>query len=171
MFSSSAVGVGKTCIAGGFVRGVMKAQGFNETISVPSPSFNLLISYGSDRGIRVHHIDAYRLTSASDAAALGVPALFASDVVIVEWPERIRGLWPTTALHVTIETSPDVSADGSGGANVDASVAAVAQPWIDEDALVMPRRVTLEVVGQRLAESAYSGILEALAAARQPTLF
>lgn len=96
VYLEGALGAGKTTLA----RGLLRELGV--TGVVRSPSYTLLESYESG-GLRVLHLDLYRLNGAQDLAALGwrdewTPgALF-----LVEWPERAAGAMPPADLHVTL---------------------------------------------------------------------
>ena len=141
----SPVGAGKTCFAGGFVRGALYAMGVAGAagLVIPSPSFNLMISYGPATGVRVHHIDAYRLADEASATALNLQGLFQSSVVLLEWPERVRALWPSATIDVAIdfcetsvEDSSTTETDGESGA-----------AWVDLDAPALARQVTISASG------------------------
>jgi tRNA threonylcarbamoyladenosine biosynthesis protein TsaE len=90
------LGAGKTTLA----RGLLRELGV--TGVVRSPSYTLLESYESG-GLRILHLDLYRLNGAQDLAALGwrdewIPgALF-----LVEWPERAAGAIPPADLHLRL---------------------------------------------------------------------
>lgn len=77
------------------------------SVAVPSPSFLLDNTYTAKSGCAIHHVDAYRLHSAEDAAVLGLPALLGRDIVIVEWPQRIAGSLPREYLLVRIASELD----------------------------------------------------------------
>jgi len=85
LYLQGELGAGKTTLA----RGLLRELGV--TGVVRSPSYTLLESYESG-GLRVLHLDLYRLDGAQDLAALGwrdewTPgALF-----LVEWPEHAAG--------------------------------------------------------------------------------
>lgn len=114
---SGELGAGKTTLAQGILRGV-GAQG-----PFTSPTFVLMKRYdlpASCRGImRVYHVDAYRIGEA-DLRAQGFVewAEDASGLVLLEWPERVPGLVPKDALHIScaveevgrrVEISPESS--------------------------------------------------------------
>ena len=89
------LGVGKTT----FVRGLVKGFGITEDIT--SPSFSLLNVYKGKR--MIFHVDAYRLTQASNFDDLMIwDAAISPWNVIVEWPEKVaarlpRSLWKLKA--------------------------------------------------------------------------
>jgi len=51
---------------------------------------------------RVHHVDLYRLDKPGDLALLPLQHMFATDVTLVEWPERLTEV-PPQALTVRLE--------------------------------------------------------------------
>ncbi len=89
---SGPVGAGKTT----FVKALGAALGVSETIV--SPTFTLMQPYELPRAIRgietLVHIDAYRLESADELAAIGAEDFFndSSCLVVIEWAEKIASL-------------------------------------------------------------------------------
>lgn len=112
---------------------------------IPSPSFNLMISYGPGTGVRVHHIDAYRLHDEASAAALNLPGLFQSSVVLLEWPERVRGLWPSATIDVAIDFCEAAAVDSCAIETGGESESGAA--WVDLDAPTLSRQVTVTTRG------------------------
>jgi len=101
------LGAGKTT----FVQQLAKEMEVEEDIQ--SPTYVLMKSYelpnnrtqfGSRRRFtRLVHIDAYRLTSAEEFAALK-PDTFLNEpgtLVLIEWPSRVQGALPTPDLTLT----------------------------------------------------------------------
>lgn len=83
---SGNLGAGKTQ----FCQGLAKGLGVKENVN--SPTFNILRVYEIRRGIikRFVHVDAYRLQSEADLAAIGIYDYFSPDTIIaIEWPENI----------------------------------------------------------------------------------
>lgn len=71
-----------------------------------SPTFSIIQPYELRNGMRVYHIDAYRITNDEEAFALGLEELFATSAYfIVEWPEKIRNFLPERRITLTLETS------------------------------------------------------------------
>lgn len=82
------LGAGKTC----FVQGL--CRGLGVTAEVVSPTFTLVNSY--DGRLRVHHLDFYRIESASELPDIGVPDLLdevadGTAVIAAEWPGPLGG--------------------------------------------------------------------------------
>tara|TARA_Y100001934_G_scaffold160669_1_gene191712 strand:- start:277 stop:588 length:312 start_codon:yes stop_codon:yes gene_type:complete len=68
---------------------------------VPSPTFTIVQTYETKLG-SIWHADLYRLTDQSEIFELGLIDAFVSEIVIVEWPERLGHLEPQDALTVEI---------------------------------------------------------------------
>ena len=98
------LGAGKTCLARGVARGLGAAAR-----EVASPTFAILHEYaGADGGIRLRHLDLYRLKDrGEDLEILGLPESVAGAPIVVEWPgQAIRGTLPPT-IEIRIERLPD----------------------------------------------------------------
>ena len=110
---SGELGAGKTA----FVQACARALGIEE--SVTSPTFVLEKIYAltpksghpmSTFG-RLVHIDAYRLEGGAALAPLGFDELMkdAGNLVMLEWPERVKGGLPEPAVSVSFVVQPDGS--------------------------------------------------------------
>src|SRR3954465_7345375 len=85
------LGAGKTQ----FTRGIVKGLG-GDGHQVSSPTFVLLNVYDAPAGMKVFHLDAYRVHGAEDFEAIGFAELMEQGgVVVVEWPQRVEPLLPT----------------------------------------------------------------------------
>lgn len=96
------LGAGKTTL----VQGI--AAGWGSLDKVTSPTFVLVNVYrrsGNGKGNeqqRLFHLDAYRLSGASEAQDLDLDALIASGPLIVEWADRIQTALPGQRLWVSM---------------------------------------------------------------------
>jgi tRNA threonylcarbamoyladenosine biosynthesis protein TsaE len=91
------LGAGKTTLTKGIVSGLGGAR----EEEVTSPTFTLVHNYHN--GVRVYHIDLYRVGNFRDFETLGVEDLFTTPaIVIVEWPERmtLRSGWPVVQIEL-----------------------------------------------------------------------
>lgn len=83
------LGAGKSVLA----RAIARGAGVHAPM--PSPTFNLLYRYDSDRGADVIHIDLYRLERMDEVWELGWSELGRDDqIVLIEWPERAEAILP-----------------------------------------------------------------------------
>lgn len=88
------LGGGKTA----FVKGFAEAAGCKG--SVISPTFAVAREYAA-RGLRLHHLDLFRLAPA-DLANLGLEEYFEDPkgVCLIEWPEIARGWLPKDRVEI-----------------------------------------------------------------------
>jgi tRNA threonylcarbamoyladenosine biosynthesis protein TsaE len=95
----SALGGGKTT----FTQGLLRGLGGREL--TPSPTFIMAQTFQGR--VPLHHMDFYRLNE-QQLLAKGVQDYFTGEgaiahgVVVVEWPERCRALWPQERLDVKL---------------------------------------------------------------------
>lgn len=95
------LGVGKTT----FVQGL--ARGFGVAEPVTSPTFNLYTVHRGPAWVLLH-LDAYRIENARQVADLLLEDFLISPwCLAVEWPEKIDGWIPPSALHLTLGIAPD----------------------------------------------------------------
>lgn len=99
------MGAGKTR----FTRALIKALGGNPR-QVSSPTFVLLNLYDTPL-LKVHHLDAYRVSSEADLEGIGFLELLEQPnaITLVEWPSRVPGLLPPHTLHLTITPTGETS--------------------------------------------------------------
>ena len=96
------LGAGKSTLA----RSIARGAGVDGPI--PSPTFNLLFVYDAPRGVRIHHLDLYRLERQDDVWDLGWEDLGAEqDLVLIEWPENAETLLPRDRWDVALEDDGD----------------------------------------------------------------
>jgi tRNA threonylcarbamoyladenosine biosynthesis protein TsaE len=94
------LGAGKTC----FVQGL--THGLGVTTRATSPTFVLVNEY---RGrLPIYHVDAYRTTTVTELADLGLEEMIDGEgVTVIEWAEKARPLLPTRTIYVRIEGAGD----------------------------------------------------------------
>ncbi|MDA8425271.1 MAG: tRNA (adenosine(37)-N6)-threonylcarbamoyltransferase complex ATPase subunit type 1 TsaE [Treponema sp.] len=99
------LGAGKTT----FAKGVARGLGVDDEVT--SPTFTVVSEYSGR--LRLHHIDAYRLSGGEDFASVGGEELFADPdgLCLVEWSERIAEALPPDAVSVELTVRPDGSRD------------------------------------------------------------
>jgi len=99
------LGSGKTCLA----QGVGRGWGVGQTLI--SPSFVLVREYtrpanGNQgrRGVRLYHVDLYRISGADEMLSLGVDEFLgdADAVFVIEWAERARPRIPSEHLWIRL---------------------------------------------------------------------
>ena len=94
------LGAGKSVLA----RAVARGAGVKGAL--PSPTFNLCFQYEGRHGIRVVHMDLYRIASYDELWDLGWAELGSeSELVLVEWPERAGDLLPEDRWEVHLSHS------------------------------------------------------------------
>ena len=90
------LGAGKSA----FTRAFLRAATGDPALEVPSPTFTLVQTYDTRIG-RVHHYDLWRLDGPAGLAELGWDDA-GDDIVLVEWPDRLRDLRPGHALTIAL---------------------------------------------------------------------
>jgi tRNA threonylcarbamoyladenosine biosynthesis protein TsaE len=91
------LGAGKTT----FVQGIAKGWGSLDAVS--SPTFIIVNVYRrADQG-QLFHMDAYRLDSTPEAEELDFDSMLVQGPLLIEWPERIKGIVPNDRLWVQLE--------------------------------------------------------------------
>ena len=105
------LGAGKTALT----KAIATALGVRETVN--SPTFVLEKIYllpkelGSEASKfqRLVHIDAYRLEKGADLSAIGFDEVMsdAGNLVILEWPERVKDTLPKSDFGIALNVLPD----------------------------------------------------------------
>ncbi len=97
------LGAGKTVLAQGIAAGLGVPHG------VSSPSFVLVREYSLAQGLRLLHMDFYRLASAVEVVDLGVVDDLGSPdtIALIEWPEHAGQAVPEDAILIRIEVQDD----------------------------------------------------------------
>lgn len=95
------LGAGKTA----FARAFLRALSGNPGLEVPSPSFTLVQTYATRAG-PVHHFDLWRLEGPGRLTELGWEEAL-SDIVLVEWPERLGVHQPPNVIQIELDFARD----------------------------------------------------------------
>ena len=101
------LGAGKTTFARGFLRALAVEE------EVPSPTFNLVLTYDTARGT-VWHFDLYRLNAPDEVIELGMEDAFADGICLIEWPDRLGPWLPENRIEIRLSDS-DYGANGDIG--------------------------------------------------------
>lgn len=89
------MGAGKTTLSKGIARGL----GVEDEVT--SPTYTLVFEYRGRMPLR--HVDAYRLSSATEFEDIGAGELMGSDgLCLIEWSENVADALPPDAVIVTI---------------------------------------------------------------------
>lgn len=91
------LGAGKTTLTKGIVSGL----GVAREEDVTSPTFTLVHVYRN--GVRVYHVDLYRVADLHDLETLGLDDIVAEPaILIVEWPEKfaLPTDWPVVKIRL-----------------------------------------------------------------------
>jgi len=99
------LGSGKTTL----VQGI--AAGWGSLDPVSSPTFVLVNVYRHTDGLRLFHLDAYRLNGSHEALDLDLDAMLDQGPMIVEWAERVQAVLPEQGLWVHLNYIDEVQRD------------------------------------------------------------
>ena len=93
------LGAGKTTL----VRGLLRALGISGPIK--SPTYTLIEPYAA-AGVRIYHVDLYRIRDPEELEYLGARELLSEEALcLVEWPEHGAAFLPPADLAVSIAIS------------------------------------------------------------------
>jgi tRNA threonylcarbamoyladenosine biosynthesis protein TsaE len=99
------LGSGKTTL----VQGIAAGWGSLDTVS--SPTFVIVNVYRHTGGLRLFHMDAYRLNGSNEALDLDLESMLDQGPMIVEWAERVQSVLPDQGLWVQLNYIDDVQRD------------------------------------------------------------
>ena len=106
---SGELGAGKTA----FTKALALALGVEETVTSPTFVLEKIYKLGHPMSKFKHlvHIDAYRLESGAELAALGFDEILlgAGNLVVFEWPERAGDVLLAPAVRVSLVVNEDGS--------------------------------------------------------------
>lgn len=96
------LGAGKTTLA----RGILRGLGFAG--EAPSPTFAIVQGYEPpETRLPLAHVDLYRLEDVGEIEELGLDDWLDGGALIVEWPDRLGGLYADIALAIQIAVAAD----------------------------------------------------------------
>ena len=96
------LGAGKTTLARGLLRGLGFAG------EAPSPTFAIVQGYEPPEArLPIAHVDLYRLEEADEVAELGLDDWLEGGALVIEWPDRLGGLYADIALAIHIAVAPE----------------------------------------------------------------
>lgn len=96
---SGELGAGKTTL----IKAICRLLGVSEPVT--SPTYSLIHEYKTADGIKIYHMDLYRINSLQEALEAGTGENIASgEFCFIEWPGKIEPLLPqnVVALNITI---------------------------------------------------------------------
>ena len=88
------LGAGKTV----FAKGVAQGLGIDEDVTSPT------YAYMNDYDGKLYHFDFYRLSSGTQAEALGLTDYFYSNgICLIEWAQNVKEVLPDNIITVSIK--------------------------------------------------------------------
>jgi len=92
------MGSGKTTL----IKAICRMLGVHSAMT--SPTFSIVNEYEGSNGEVIYHFDFYRLKNEDEAYDIGVEEYLDSGrLCLIEWPERIPTLLPTTRFEIKLE--------------------------------------------------------------------
>ncbi|ALE03294.1 tRNA (adenosine(37)-N6)-threonylcarbamoyltransferase complex ATPase subunit type 1 TsaE [Bartonella ancashensis] len=96
------LGTGKSTLA----RAIIHTLANDDTLDVPSPTFNLIQNYKLPQ-IEITHADFYRLSTAEEIYELGLHEIREHNILLIEWPEKGAHLLGPITFSLTLEHHKD----------------------------------------------------------------
>jgi tRNA threonylcarbamoyladenosine biosynthesis protein TsaE len=94
---AGSLGAGKTTLTQAIGQGL----GIPASCYITSPTFSLLHEYPGR--MPLYHLDLYRLEGEEELEELGLEDyLYGDGLTVIEWPERLGRLMPSTRLHIDL---------------------------------------------------------------------
>ena len=104
------LGAGKTTFSQAFIQSLLP-DSFPQspTFSLIHPYVVPLLSPYNDKKwcIDLYHMDLYRLKTLEEAYSIGLEEYFYGGLCLVEWPERVESLLPTTRIDISLDFIKD----------------------------------------------------------------
>jgi len=95
------LGAGKTA----FVKSLGKELSISDNVTSPTFVIMKLFDVSNSKYKKLIHIDAYRLDNEKELEVLGWREIIKDpkNLVAIEWPERVEGLIPSSAIRIKFE--------------------------------------------------------------------
>ena len=102
---SGELGAGKTT----FTQALARTLGVTEHVTSPTFVLEKIYELEGQKFERLVHIDAYRLEGGDALVPLGFEGIIedSTNLVVLEWPERVADALPTPAHAISLEVLPD----------------------------------------------------------------
>jgi tRNA threonylcarbamoyladenosine biosynthesis protein TsaE len=96
------MGVGKTTLINAICEQL-------NTIDIPSsPTYSIVNEYSYPLG-KIFHFDFFRIKTEIEAYDIGFEEyIYSGHYCFIEWPEKIRGLWPPHYVELSIKQSQNL---------------------------------------------------------------
>ena len=102
MYFQGQLGAGKTTLIQGILRGLEIKE------PVLSPTFSIMETYCSSDGLKLLHIDLYRIEDHRELYLIGLDEFSPEDYAwLIEWPQRGEGVIPNPNFQATISYADD----------------------------------------------------------------
>jgi tRNA threonylcarbamoyladenosine biosynthesis protein TsaE len=103
---SGELGAGKTT----FAQGIARTLGVEENVTSPTFVIEKIYQLENQKFSRLIHIDAYRLNDPHELEVLGWRDIIIdpTNLIVIEWPERVAALIPPEAIRISFKGSGDV---------------------------------------------------------------
>ncbi|MGV3684199.1 MAG: tRNA (adenosine(37)-N6)-threonylcarbamoyltransferase complex ATPase subunit type 1 TsaE [Daejeonella sp.] len=96
------MGAGKTT----FIKAICHEIGIADAVS--SPTYSIINEYNYKYG-KAFHFDFFRIKNEAEAYDIGFEEyLYSGNFCFIEWPEKIKSLWPPTYIEVVINQGEDL---------------------------------------------------------------
>ena len=93
------LGSGKTTL----INEICRNLGVTDTVT--SPTYSIIQEYQSGSGLKIYHLDLYRINSPREGIDAGVEeCLMSGEICLIEWPENAGFLLPKQTVSILFKT-------------------------------------------------------------------